>query len=185
MGDHRRNSISFHSNLTNYNIEVLVKLVVAKKRTERAYMSKEYATIDAAWKKFLNEYHIGVQPTSFVGPADDEVGERNLTLAQWYKSMIERGMSHDTAAAAIINSYPDLGPDDIDIMRRQALNESEPYQDELKANHPEKKKDLIKHGDQDNDAGGSPYQKKPTYKRGKSSPPGFGGSLEEKKGNGQ
>jgi len=150
-------------------------------------MSKEYKVIRDNWvSKFLNEY-IGAQPTSFTGPADDEVGEKNLTLPQWYEQMLNNGMDHKTIKAAVLSTYPDLGEDDVEMMKKQALpkkkkvplEEAEPYQDAVKAAHPAKKKDLIRRGKQSNDVAGSPYKKKPTYKRGKSAPPGFGGSLEE------
>jgi hypothetical protein len=47
------------------------------------------------------------------------------------------------------------------------------YQNAVKKRHPGMKKRLIKHGNQPT---GDPYDVKPSFKRSKSAPPGFGGS---------
>ena len=53
------------------------------------------------------------------------------------------------------------------------LNELEKFQKRVKRKHTRAKKRLLRFGKQKT---GKPYTKKPNYKRGKSSPPGFGGS---------
>ena len=53
------------------------------------------------------------------------------------------------------------------------LNELEKFQKRVKRKHTRAKKRLLRLGKQKT---GKPYTKKPNYKRGKSSPPGFGGS---------
>ena len=55
----------------------------------------------------------------------------------------------------------------------QRLQELEKFQKSLKRRHERQKRRLISHGNQENKP---PYSTKPSYKRGKSAPPGFGGS---------
>jgi len=52
------------------------------------------------------------------------------------------------------------------------LDEIEKFQKKVKRHHKRRKRALIGHGKQ---KAGTAYPKKPNYKRGKSSPPGFGG----------
>lgn len=137
-------------------------------------LESETKQIFKPWRRFIFEYTIGELPTSFVGPADDEVGERNLTLTQWVENMLQRGVTPEAAREAVFNTYPDIGDEDVDYML-QHIDESE-YQDKVKAEHPKMKSRLIKRGNQANK---EPYTDKPKMKRHKSAPPGYGGSLRE------
>ena len=55
----------------------------------------------------------------------------------------------------------------------EILDEEEDFQKAVKKSHSKMKKKIIGQGKEPNSA---PYDKKPSYKRSKSAPPGFGGS---------
>jgi hypothetical protein len=60
-----------------------------------------------------------------------------------------------------------------EVVEEEILDEEEEFQKAVKKEHPGMKKKLIGQGKEPNSA---PYVKKPSYKRSKSAPPGFGGS---------
>ena len=61
----------------------------------------------------------------------------------------------------------------LDHKEEEILDEEEEFQTAVKKQHSNMKKKLIGQGKEPNSA---PFVKKPSYKRSKSAPPGFGGS---------
>jgi hypothetical protein len=60
-----------------------------------------------------------------------------------------------------------------EVIEEEVLDEEEEFQKAVKKEHPGMKKKLIGQGKEPNSV---PYIKKPSYKRSKSAPAGFGGS---------
>jgi len=60
-----------------------------------------------------------------------------------------------------------------EVVEEEILDEEEEFQTAVKKQHSNMKKKLIGQGKEPNSA---PFVKKPSYKRSKSAPPGFGGS---------
>ena len=57
---------------------------------------------------------------------------------------------------------------------KQLREHSEPYQKAVRKGHEQAKKELIGLGDEETEAGGGPFKKKPSMKRSKSAPPAAG-----------
>jgi len=77
-----------------------------------------------------------------------------------------------------LKDHPYLEPDGLqeaEQLKKENLNEEEPFQKAVKTKHQKMKIRLIGLGGGKNTRG----TKKPSYKRSKSAPPGFGGALEE------
>jgi len=89
-----------------------------------------------------------------------------------------RGMSYDKMMSINGNFVKKLKiyidqEEDLEEYGLRKLLEIEPFQRKVKNRHNRMKKRLIGHGKQKNSP---PFTKKPSYKRGKSAPPGFGGA---------
>ena len=82
--------------------------------------------------------------------------------------------------AKYLKDHPYMEPNGLqeeEQPEKEKINEEEPFQKAVKKKHKKMKIRLIGLGGGKNTRG----TKKPSYKRSKSAPPGFGGSLEENK----
>ena len=91
----------------------------------------------------------------------------------------DSGMNVD-AVRELEEKYPEVKFDIRKVSYAEEIEEqAEPFQQAVKKNHRKMKIKLIGKGKNTYDVGGK--MKKPSYKRSKSAPAGFGGSLEETK----
>ena len=125
------------------------------KLMRRSGLSREgiYSVENLAFKVLRRSNHLGL-----INDIIDQSYDRIMSLHKDLRGTIKVFMSSDTVATG---------------ERYSPLSEEESFQRRVKQRHYLQKKRLIGLGGEKNS---SPYIKKPSYKRSKSAPAGFGGS---------